>query len=130
MYKYKENRPKFCNFKPYFVITKYIQNNHKLNKFFIRVWGVKIPPSLCHCLQWFFYIIWLPAIKVEFLLLAKNLHLDSCRPDEFLTMQTTPQSAQITSDKVRQKAVLCTTKKRAFLGGFKRGYPHFGQCNI
>lgn len=48
----------------------------------------------------------------------------------FLTMQTTPQSAQITSDKVRQKAVLCTTKKRAFLGGFKRGYPHFGQCNI
>lgn len=65
-----------------------------------------------------------------FCFLQKISTLTAVAQMNFLTMQTTPQSAQITSDKIRQNAVLCTTKKRAFLGGFKRGYPHFGQCNI
>ena len=130
MYKYKENRPKFCNFKPYFVITKYIQNNHKLNKFFIRCGGQNPPFIVPLFAMVFLYHLVASNQGRIFCFWQKISTLTAVAQMNFLTMQTTPQSAQITSDKVRQKAVLCTTKKRAFLGGFKRGYPHFGQCNI
>ena len=85
--------------------------------------GVKIPFIVpLFAMVFFISSGWL-AIKVEFLLLAKNLHLDSCRPDEFFNHANNAHLHKSRPTKYAKKPYYVMTKSVLFWG-FKKGYPH------